>query len=150
MCEVSNIVKQQRLFLPRSNHLNYIIQVCVRVRLSSVACNKAKVGAYATVSPFSGDLIGDSRMSKLLDKSFIHRSYPKLACGSIHVYLFLHHAAQNCSFWMMACTSKLVNLSFWTCILVGGWRRTEGKKRKGWQNIATCVCIYSVYLQTEI
>ena len=62
-----------------------IIQVCVRVRLSSVACNKAKVGAYATASPFSGDLLGDFRMSKLLDKSFIHRSYPKLACGSIYI-----------------------------------------------------------------
>ena len=44
----------------------------------------AKVGVYATVSPFSGDLLGDSRMSNVLDKSFIHRSYPKLAYGSIH------------------------------------------------------------------
>ena len=52
--------------------------------LSLQKCNKAKVGAYAIVSPFSEDLLGDSRMSKLLDKSFIHRSYPKLACGSIH------------------------------------------------------------------
>ena len=33
-----------------------IIHVCVRVRLSSVTCNSAKVGAYANVSPFSGDL----------------------------------------------------------------------------------------------
>ena len=39
----------------------------------------AKVGVYATVSPFSGDLLGDSLMSNVLDKSFIHRSYPKLA-----------------------------------------------------------------------
>ena len=62
----------------------YIIQVCVRVRLSSVVCSKAKVGAYATVSPFSGDLLGDSRMSNVLDKSFIHRLYPKLAYGSIN------------------------------------------------------------------
>ena len=63
----------------------YIIQVCVRVRLSSATCNKAKVGACANASPFSGDFLGDFRMSKLLDKSFIHRSYPKLACGSINI-----------------------------------------------------------------
>ena len=75
-------VNYQKLkFLHDTN--KHIIQVCVRVRLSSVACNKAKVGAYATVSPFSGDLLGDSRMSNVLDKSFIHRSYPKLAYGSI-------------------------------------------------------------------
>ena len=36
------------------------------------------------MSPFSGDLLGDSRMSNVLDKSFIQRSYPKLAYGSIH------------------------------------------------------------------
>ena len=47
-------------------------------------CNKAKVDAYAHVSPFSGDLLGDSHMSNVLDKSFIHRSYPKLAYGSIY------------------------------------------------------------------
>ena len=40
---------------------------------------------YAAVSPFSGDLLGDSRMSNVLDKSFIHRSYPKLAYGSINI-----------------------------------------------------------------
>ena len=45
------------------------------------------MGAYATVSPFSGDLLGDSRMSNVLDKSFIRRSYPKLAYGSIHTYI---------------------------------------------------------------
>ena len=65
-------------------HTTGIIQVCVRVRLSSVTCNKAKAGAYAAVSPFSGDLLGDSRMSNVLDKSFIHRSYPKLAYGSMN------------------------------------------------------------------
>ena len=37
------------------------------------------------IIPFSGDLLGDSRMSNVLDKSFIHRSYPKLAYGSIDV-----------------------------------------------------------------
>ena len=72
-----------------SNH-NRELQVSTLVGLnrfttfSSVTCNKAKVGAYATVSPFSGDLLGDSRMSNVLDKSFIHRSYPKLAYGSIY------------------------------------------------------------------
>ena len=33
----------------------YIIQVCVRVRLSSATCNKAKVDVCANASPFSGD-----------------------------------------------------------------------------------------------
>ena len=37
------------------------------------------------IIPFSGDLLGDSRMSNVLDKSFIHRSYPKLAYGSMYV-----------------------------------------------------------------
>ena len=57
------------------------------------------MGVYAAVSPFSGDLLGDSRMSNVLDKSFIHRSYPKLAYGSIHYrhvydmssWLFYYH-----------------------------------------------------------
>ena len=46
------------------------------------------MGAHANVSPFSGDLLGDSRMSNVLDKSFIHRSYPKLAYGSIYKPMF--------------------------------------------------------------
>ena len=33
----------------------------------------------------SGDLLGDSRMSNVFDKSFIHRSYPKLAYGSMYI-----------------------------------------------------------------
>ena len=52
--------------------------------------NTAKVDACANASPFSGDFLGDFRMSKLLDKSFIHRSYPKLACGSIYLPDQLH------------------------------------------------------------
>ena len=64
----------------------YIIQVCVRVRLSSVTCNKAKVGACANASPFSGDFLGDFRMSKLLDKSYSIQVLSKASMWE-HAYL---------------------------------------------------------------
>ena len=59
----------------------------------SLICSNfiAKAGACATASPFSGDFLGDFRMSKLLDKSFIHRSYPKLACGSMYTTVFVNY-----------------------------------------------------------
>ena len=38
--------------------------------LALLHVTEAKVGACANASPFSGDFLGDFRMSKLLDKSY--------------------------------------------------------------------------------
>ena len=55
-------------------------------------CNKAKVGAYANVSPFSGDLLGDSRMSNVLFTGLIQNQHMG-AC--MYIYLSL---VQNSTF----------------------------------------------------
>ena len=74
---------------------------------------------------------------------------PLVTTSSIHVYHFCLHVVHFCSTWMTPCMQfeKIEGWSFWTGILVKGWRRIgQVRKYKKERNVEI---VFKNYVYTQ-